>query len=422
MQLAAETSANSRRPGFLDAHMHFWEYCLFSSLADLSTVSSWEELAEIMRAASRGEWRIGVRFNQETLPPGERWLPDRFILDRLFGCFPAMVVRTCLHLVAMNTAAMERLGVYAPRGVFVEADVFALLNRLVSRLEVEPGRLVAEGIKRLKSKGIAAVIDMNMDAEKLSFLELALALAAREGPNFGMDYFTSDFALLPDAMGYKIFLDGGLGAHTAALTEEYADDPGNCGVLNYSDEELLALVEKVHSQNKPVAVHAVGDRALDQFLRVMRVSRHPGDRVEHVQYARREQLEVLAREGIAVCIQPIFSREIAWAKDRLGPERMKTAYAWGLMREEGIYLLAGSDAPVDDADPYVGAAAAAAQTGSQHMSREEVLALYATRNWEYYWSNRGERNGRGAGELYGSSLLSRSGGLKTVGGADRNGS
>ncbi|SMB89917.1 hypothetical protein SAMN00808754_0227 [Thermanaeromonas toyohensis ToBE] len=361
--------------GYVDAHIHVWEFALFNHFADLEKCSNLQELVETLKSSLVEGWAIGVRFNQERL--AEKIIPERAFLDYAFGSTPVVIVRTCLHLVVANTAAMQRLGFFAENGIFYEAEVFNLLKTLVASLNLEPRSILSQGLRELKKLGIVKVIDMSMDRSKRPLFE-----DLNEG--IEVEFYTVDFGLLDEALGYKVFLDGGLGARTAALTEEYSDDPGNYGLLNYSDETLLALVKRVHQKGKPIAAHAIGDRAIDQFLRVVRQSRHPLDRLEHVQYAREEQLEALAELEIPVCIQPIFSREISWAKRRLGPERMQTAYAWGLMKDKGIRLLVGSDAPVEHADPREAAALVAGLSGGHHLNFEEVLDLFARANQEFY--------------------------------------
>lgn len=365
--------------GYVDAHLHVWEFALFNCFADLSGCADLEELVETLKSRPVRGWSVGVRFNQERL--AERRIPARDFLDYAFGSTPAVIVRTCLHLAVANTAAMQRLGFFAEDGIFYEAQVFSLLKSLVDGLRLEHQEILAEGLGELRKLGVVKAIDMGMDRHKLP-LFAGLDHGMKEGVK--VDFYTVDFEILDEALGYKIFLDGGLGARTAALTEEYADDPGNCGRLNYTDEALLSLVERVHQKDKPIAAHAIGDRAVDQFLRVIKKSHHPGDRLEHVQYAREEQLDALAELGIPVCIQPIFSREMSWARHRLGPERMKTAYAWGLMRAKGIRLLAGSDAPVEHPDPREAAATVARLEGPHHLDLETVLELFVRANREFY--------------------------------------
>ncbi|NLC07549.1 MAG: amidohydrolase family protein [Syntrophomonadaceae bacterium] len=356
---------------FLDAHLHAWEFCLSNYFTNLASVTSLEELIETLQNRPINGWLVGVRFNQETL--AEKVIPDKAFLDHAFGARPVLIVRTCLHLVIMNTAAMEQLNRYSSSGIFLEANVFAILEALVTVLQLDMKEIVEKGLAELRQQGITRFIDMGMDSFRRQFFDQ-------------IDYYTTDYALIEEALGFKLFLDGGLGARTGALTEEYSDAPGHYGLLNYTDKQLLAIVDQVHQLNKPVALHAVGDRALDQAIHVLKESRHPMDRVEHLQYTRLDQLDTLAKLEILVCIQPIFSREIPWAKNRLGPKRMETAYAWGLMLQKGLRLLVGSDAPVDAVSPVEAAAVVDSLEGNQHLDFAQTLDLYAKTNWSlYHW-------------------------------------
>jgi len=209
--------------------------------------------------------------------------------------------------------------------------------------------VLEKGVRRLSEFGITKFVDMHVTKENVSLLA-------------GFPFYTSDPELLSDALGLKVFLDGSLGARTAALTKEYSDDPRNYGKLNHTDEELFSLVELAHKKDKPVALHAIGDRAIDQALSVLKKSRHPLDRIE-------DQIEELAKLEIAACIQPIFSKELPWATERVG-NRIETSYAWGLMKDYGVKLLVGSDAPVDDVSPF--------------EAKDFVLKLYSSDNFDFY--------------------------------------
>ncbi len=353
----------------LDAHIHLWEYCLFHALPSLASSSCLEEIESVMRGDTRGEWLLGVNFNQESIE--EKQIPDRFLLDRWFGDKPAVIVRSCLHLMIMNSQAMQRLGVYQESGLFLEADVFAMLNRLLPELPCHPRDIVERGWRQLQAEGYRRVIDMAMDK-------------AKRGLFYQPDFYTVDWDLLDEALGFKIFLDGSLGARSAALNAPYSDSPGSSGCLNYEDQALQRLIGRVHQRGKPVSCHAIGDRAVAQFLRVIKTTRHPLDRLEHVQVATLAQLDEIARLDIAVCIQPCASGELSWARQRVGEARLPSSYAWNLMRERGIRLLAGTDAPVDRVSPYYAAQLADRQEGSHHLDYQYVIDLFSQSNWDFY--------------------------------------
>ncbi len=354
---------------FLDAHIHLWEYCLFRAFVDLTAVRCLDECRESLLARPLGDWLIGVGFNQENTV--EKLIPDRNMLDNWFGDRPVLIVRSCLHLMIMNTPAMRRLKLYSADGLFMESDVFSILNKVAFQLNLDNSKIIEHGWNNLRTHGYSRVIDMAMDKQKRAL--------------FGqVDFYTVDWDILDEALGFKLFLDGSLGARTAALKESYTDDPGNYGQLNYDDDNLLKVVDRVHNSGKPVACHAIGDRAVEQFLKVIEKSRHPLDRIEHLQVATPAQIEAIARLDIPVCIEPAFSGELSWAFLRLGENRLQTAYAWNLLRDSNIRLLAGTDAPVDHIDPYCAADLADRQQGNQHLDRQFSLHLFAKANWDFY--------------------------------------
>ncbi len=353
---------------FADLHLHAWTYSSLSLFPDLSNCTSFEEIVEALRAQPLNNWYVGVKFNQELLK--EKQIPTKDMLDSWFPQNPALLVRTCLHLAVLNTRAMEQLGLSAYSGVFLEEDVFDLLERFIEVNAIPKQEVLERGVQNLRELGITKFVDMHVTKENVDLMG-------------GFPFYTSDLDLLGDAMGLKLFLDGSLGARTAALTREYSDDPGNYGKLNHSDEELLYLVEQAHKKDKPVALHAIGDKAIDQALSVLQKSRHPLDRVEHLQITRLDQIEELARLQVAACIQPIFSKELPWASERVG-DRIQTSYAWGLMKDYGVKLLVGSDAPVDDVSPFEAAEVVDRLDGVHHLDKDFVLKLYSINNFDFY--------------------------------------
>jgi predicted amidohydrolase YtcJ len=353
---------------FADVHLHAWTYSVLSLFPNLSNCKSFDDIFETLRAHPFNGWYVGVRFNQEYLK--EKEIPSRQLLDKWFPDKPVVLVRTCLHLAVLNTKAMELLGVYEDTGTFVESAVFDIQEMVIDRANVGKADVLRNGINSLHALGITKFIDMNVTKASIQVMH-------------DIPFYTSDEDLLDEAIGLKIFLDGSLGARTAALTEEYSDDPGNYGVLNHSDDELFHLVQVAHKKGKPVSMHAIGDRAIDQAISVLKNDMHPKDRIEHLQITRLDQIESIAKLGVAACIQPIFSKELPWAVNRVG-KRIETSYAWGLMKQYGVKLLVGSDAPVDDADPLEAADVVDQLTGNQHLDKDYVLKLYSSDNFEFY--------------------------------------
>ncbi len=354
---------------WLDAHAHLWEFSLLNYFPSLETAHTLEECINLMSQSALEEWRVGIFLKRDNYI--EKTQLNSISLDRAFGKHPAVIIWEYLHKVTMNKEAMRRLGMGSKNGVFYQNDVYHIPKQIFRFENLEARPIILKGWQKLVDLGYGRIIDMTMDKDKRRL--------------FGkIDFYTSDWDLMDEALGYKIFLDGSLGMRTAALRDAYKDDPGNNGRLKYSDGKLLKLVEKVHALDKPVACHVIGDRALAQFLRIMQKSRHPLDRVEHLNVASTRQLDDLAEYQIPVCISPSFSADLPWAEQRLGEKRLSTAYAWNLMRHTGIRLLAGTDAPAYPASPEVILNWPAQQSGSHHLDSRYASRIFARDNWQFY--------------------------------------
>src|SRR5262249_20066351 len=145
----------------------------------------------------------------------------------------------------------------------------------------------------------------------------------------------------------KIFSDGSLGARTAALREEYTDDPGNRGQLIFSQEELDRRVQAVADAGFQVAIHAIGDAALESVLIAFERCRnlHPLPRVEHASLCPPDLMARMRALGVVAAVQPQFIVSDFWTVERLGPQRAPWAYPFRSMREAGIRLAGRTPRP-----------------------------------------------------------------------------
>jgi predicted amidohydrolase YtcJ len=178
--------------------------------------------------------------------------------------------------------------------------------------------------------------------------------------------------------GVKLYLDGSLGARTAALNEPYQDDPTSSGMLVMSHEELRKVALKARESAFQLCIHAIGDKAVDLAVQVLgdtfgtegcRRLRH---RIEHSSIVSEKSMKEMRRLGIIASVQPRFVYSDQWANDRLGPRRLPELYPFSSMGRAGIMLTAGSDCPVEDPNPFEGIWSAVARPG---LNREEQLTL-----------------------------------------------
>src|SRR5262249_36150219 len=163
----------------------------------------------------------------------------------------------------------------------------------------------------------------------------------------------------------KFWLDGALGSRGAALEEPYSDEPSQRGLLLLEPDEFEQRARKVMERGYQVAVHAIGDRANRLALTALATasaatqSRGRRHRIEHAQVVRPEDVQRFAQLGIIASMQPTHATsDMRWAEARLGPVRVRGAYAWKSLLDAGAQLAFGSDFPVEDANPLLGLYAA----------------------------------------------------------------
>jgi predicted amidohydrolase YtcJ len=159
----------------------------------------------------------------------------------------------------------------------------------------------------------------------------------------------------------KIFADGALGRRTALLSEPYHDEQGHFGEAMHNQETLYEIIKEVREHAMPIAVHTIGDKALENVLDVL--DQYPKvkyrDRLIHVSVIRKELIQRLADPNRIADIQPRFIvGDYPWVKDRLGEKREQNLYAWKTLLSAGVLCAGGSDAPVEPVDPLLGIHAA----------------------------------------------------------------
>ena len=152
----------------------------------------------------------------------------------------------------------------------------------------------------------------------------------------------------------KLFLDGSLGARTAALREPYSDDPNEYGIITASEEEIDEMVGKAFDHNMQVAAHGIGDRAIETAIRCMSKNRRDDLRngVVHCQITDSDILKSFKENEILAYVQPIFldyDRNIVW--DRVG-DRTYTSYNWKTLVDLGVHVSFGTDSPVEHFNPF----------------------------------------------------------------------
>jgi predicted amidohydrolase YtcJ len=197
--------------------------------------------------------------------------------------------------------------------------------------------------------------------------------------------------------GVKGLVDGSLGSTTAWFHEAYSDDLANKGFALNDSDTVKTLLSDADAAGLKLAIHAIGDKAIDNVIRDMRdiagdKIKNKRYRIEHFQHPSRDAIKAAAESGIIASMQPYHAIDDGrWAEKRIGPERIKTTYAFRSILDAGGILSFGSDWPVAPLSPLQGVYAAVTRRttdganpdgwqAQEKISVEEALTAYTVSN------------------------------------------
>ena len=381
-------------PGLIDAHGHVSGLGFQALSLDLTETSSLEDAQhKLQRYAAEHEtpaWIRGGGWNQEKWKLGR--FPTAADLDPFTGDRPALLERVDGHAVLANSAAMKAAGISArtpdpaggrierdakgnPTGLFVDAARKLVDKAAPAPLPRERDAAMAKAQEILIADGVTATCDMGTsvdDWESLRRLGDTDRLRMRiTSYGLGVDTTLTIAGSQPTGwlydgrlrmVGVKLFADGALGSRGAWLKQPYTDMPSTRGLQFLDDAKLKNLMSRAAMDGFQVAVHAIGDAANAQVLDAIDelAQTYTGDRrwrIEHAQIVDAADLPRFAKYGTIASMQPSHATsDHAMAIKRLGPDRLKGAYAEKTMLDEHVPLAFGSDYPVEDPNPFPGMA------------------------------------------------------------------
>jgi predicted amidohydrolase YtcJ len=374
-------------PRYRDAHTHLAAGAADLSDLDLRGVRTGDEVlrrvAEAARDRARGAWVRGWGWDGAA--------GDTSLLDHAAPDHPVFLARRDGHAAWINRAASVALELADDAVVLDEHAFEAAHLRLPPPTSATRARAVEAQLQAFTARGIVSLDDFIEPWTPSIYAGLAERgrLVVRIGMWLPETIDPHEARALresfpPDAepiavRGVKLFLDGTLGARTAALSEPYADDPGNRGTLRITGHGLVDRVNRWASQGWPIAVHAIGDRAVTLALDVLEAAPAPAfgaHRIEHAQVVRHADLPRFAAAGIVASVQPGH-----WLDDRpfldarLGRRTSVIAHPLASLARAGASLVFGSDWPVSSFDPdRIIAAAIHPARGPESMGRDEAVA------------------------------------------------
>lgn len=409
-------------PGLTDSHIHFTAYAQSLREIILEDAPSMAEALERVRrrAASLqpGEWVLGGNWDFNRWQ--ERRPPDRLALDAVTPHNPAALHSRDGHSLWVNSRALELAGITAetpdplgghivrmpdgsPSGLLQENAQDPIWDA-VGEMPVEAlVELLKEAFPHAHAAGLTSIHDFDGTDAIAAYRRL------HDSGELGLRVFKSlpaaylDRALeegIRTGQGdewlrygpVKIFTDGALGSHSAAMLEPFADDPGNTGIEVTPPEPLQGMVLRASAGGIWCALHAIGDKAnrnaLNAFERARRELPDSGVRyrIEHVQHLHPDDLPRLASLDVIASMQPIHATSDMYLADELLGGRARYSYAWRSLLNSGARLAFGSDSPVEPLDPFLGIYAAITRQRDgrpeggwypeERLSAEEAVRAY----------------------------------------------
>lgn len=414
-------------PGFIEAHNHMLMYGLGLASIDArpAALPSIAALADALRqragSTPAGQWIIARGYDDNQLD--ERRHPTRHDLDAATSQHPVLLVNGSGHLGVASTLALRTAGISAdtadPQGGAIVRDehgeatgllletAVGLIRRhipdptpddLVEALAACEQRYVAAGITASHTAGVNTPDEMRAHQRRAHASDHPVRVTMMIGrplyPSLRDAGLRTGFGDDNLRIGpLKLFSDGSLIGRTAAVSQPFLEDPdpNNLGMEMMPQAELDTIVADAHDHGWQVAIHAIGDRAIQMCLDAYRGAQQatPRDdtrhRIEHCGILRPDLIQRLVDQRVVPVSQPVFIREYGDGFIRhLGRKRVALTYPFRSLLDAGLPLVFSSDCPVSDYPPLVSIQAAVEErtnSGAPYVPEEAITAHDAVRTY-----------------------------------------
>lgn len=378
-------------PGLWDQHTHLQQWTAAAKRLDLAeTRSARDVLDAVVRrlAAVPGQAVVGAGMRAALWPEPAR-VAD---LDAVSGAVPVVLINGDCHHGWCNSSALSVLGLAPRDGVVAEGEWFAVFP-LLHRIDEDAASPAAyrRMLQNAAARGVVGLVDFEFEARWQEWaqrwddgcdvlrvvtsvypggLDDVVAAGLRTGDRLAG---SADGAAL--VLGrVKIISDGSLGTRTAWCCQPYAGDPHHFGAPNLTCAELEALLRQANSSGLEIATHAIGDRALAQALDGYSTTGARGS-IEHAQLVTDSAVATMARLGLAASVQPAHLYDDRDLSEQVWPGRTQHCFALRSMRDAGVEVVLGSDAPVAALDPWLAIEAAVHRSADERPPWHPAEAL-----------------------------------------------
>ena len=419
-----DARGNAVIPGMVDAHAHLLGLGTSLRNVQLAGSKTYEEVVarvvERSKSMKVGEWIVGRGWDQNLWP--DKKFPTHELLSRALPNNPVVLTRIDGHALLANAMALRAAGVTAatrdpdggriernadgsPAGVFVDNAQRLVSRSIPAATQAQTRQAIIAAIAEANRWGLIGIHDAGASRRTIDIYESL----AREGRYNLRNYVmvSGDSANVRHYLGlgprsamyngriwvksFKLYSDGALGSRGAALLAPYSDDANNTGLLVTPAADMQRIATASLRRGFQVGVHAIGDRGnrivLDAYDAALKSVPTPDHRfrIEHAQVISLQDIPRFALLGVIPSMQASHqTSDMRWAEARVGPERIKGAYAWRSLLNSGVVIPNGSDFPVEEVNPLISFhSAISRQDGTnwpaggwypdQVMTREEAL-------------------------------------------------
>ncbi|MBK7559031.1 MAG: amidohydrolase family protein [Chitinophagaceae bacterium] len=379
-------------PGFNDAHAHFVGYGSSLQKVNLVGTGSWDEVvtrcSEFAATLPDSAWLTGRGWDQndwvvKTLPAGRQEFPDNTKLNELFPNRPVLITRIDGHAAIANDKALMLAGI-KPGDQITGGDIEVQAGKLtgilvdkaiglVSAKIPEPGDAQTRASLLLAQEncfavGLTSLHDCGINYKTVELIE---AMQQSGELKMRMNIMLSDVKENYDyafkrgkiktghlnLSSFKVYADGALGSRGACLLQPYSDKPGWPGFLLSIPEHFDSVASVIYEKGWQMCTHAIGDSGNRAMLKIYaKYLKGKNDlrwRIEHAQVVNENDFHFFGDYSIIPSVQPTHATsDMYWAGDRLGPVRVKGAYAYRQLLKENNWIPLGTDFPVEDISTF----------------------------------------------------------------------
>lgn len=404
-------------PGFMDGHCHFkgmGEITL--RYADLTGCKSFEEVLERLQKYNEhhsSEWLLGRGWDQNLWE--SKAFPTNEKLTKLFPGKKVAITRIDGHAGLVSDNVLSLMGFNNKSKVFggeiqknrqekltgiLLDKAYDMVKEIIPKLSTEEesaALLVAQ--QKCFELGLSGVTDAGLGINDILLIDslqqqdvLKIKINAMMNPDETLDFFIENDILQKDRLSVssvKLYADGALGSRGAKLIEPYSDAPNTSGLKVENNDYYLQICQKAYFAGIQVCTHAIGDGAVRDMLQtygsILKDTNDLRWRIEHSQIVHPDDFTLFQKYSIIPSIQSTHATsDMFWAVERLGEERVKTAYAQKQLLQQNDWLINGTDFPIEHISPLYTFYAAVARKNLEGMpvsgfqienalSREEAL-------------------------------------------------